>query len=66
MKYLHLPEEEVLYQIPFAKGQQYQHAIICMEGGDCYYIATPEELAENREMVSNALSQEFDYDYEIG
>jgi hypothetical protein len=37
-----------MYELPFAKGLQYQHSIICMEGGNCYFIATPEELLANK------------------
>jgi hypothetical protein len=62
MKYLHLAESYILYELPFARGLQYQHAIINMEGGACYYIATPEELASNIQMYESILTSNIDED----
>lgn len=46
MKYLNFTEAGAVYELPFSKGLQYQAAIVCMEGGEFFYITTEEELEE--------------------
>jgi hypothetical protein len=56
MKYLHFPEQYVLYELPFAKGLQYQSGIIAMEGGQFEYITTYEELEQRLEELQTILT----------
>ncbi len=56
MKYLHMDEHFILYELPFAKGLQYQSGIILMEGGQFHYIATQEELEERMIELENILT----------
>ena len=54
MKYLHFTEAYAVYELPFAKGLQYQASIVCMEGGEFFYITTEDELIESMDKF-NAL-----------
>lgn len=63
MKYLHLPEHDVMYEIPFSKGLQYQHAIIALEGGQAKFVATPDEIRQNKNLFDTIVSQDIEEDY---
>jgi hypothetical protein len=47
MKYLNFTEAYAIYELPFAKGLQYQACIVSMEGGDFFYIVSEDELEES-------------------
>lgn len=64
MKYLHFTEEFVLYELPYARGMQYEAAIHYMEGRDFYFISTPEEMKEANAMLLDILEQDTTEDYE--
>ena len=60
MRYLGFSEQAVLYELPLARGLQYQHAILSMEGAEVSYIAEPEEIEASLAAFENILSQPFD------
>lgn len=62
MKYLGFSESFVLYELPLARGLQYQHAILSMEGADTFFTALPEELEENFGLFEEILNQEIEED----
>lgn len=53
-----------MYELPFAKGLQYNAALASSEGANFTYIATPDEMVENTNKLKEILNQEVITDFD--